>query len=250
MREFEALFSLTHPCIIPLYGFSRAGADALVMKYMENGPLYDVIEQVAAGKAPAFWNRTGIGIITCGIVCRMRFIHSEGLVHRDLKPNNLLIDERSRCRIGDWQSSKFIVKGVTRWTGVVVGIVQYAAPDLYDNPPDSEKIDVFAFGLILYELVVGRPVFGPTLSLKQIMKKVLGDVRPDLPPEMSEDVKTLIQRRWTGKPSNRLPFDHILGAIQRIRFKVLPVVNSDVVKAFLADIRKEAKPTATKESSN
>jgi serine/threonine protein kinase len=97
----------------------------------------------------------------------MRFIHSEGFVHRDLKANNLLIDEGGRCRIGDWGSSKFIVKGAIRWTGGVVGSVQYAAPELYDEPPCSEKIDVFAFGLILYELVVGRPVFDPDSRYEQ-----------------------------------------------------------------------------------
>jgi hypothetical protein len=67
---------------------------------------------------------------------------------------------------------------------------------------------------------------------------------------MSEDVKTLIQRCWSGRPSDRPPFDHILGALMRIRFKVLPDVDSDVVKAFLADIRKEAKQMASKEGPN
>jgi serine/threonine protein kinase len=251
MREFEALFSLRHPCIIPFYGFSLVGQCALVMKYMENGSLSDVIERVAAGKAPAFWNPTGIGVMICGIVCGMRFIHSEGFVHRDLKPSNLLIDERGRCRIGDWGSSKFIVQGETRWTGGVVGTVQYAAPELYGYPPYSEKIDVFSFGLILYELVVGRPVFDPDLwTVEQIMKKVLDGVRADLPQEMSEDVKTLIGRCWAANPSDRPPFDHILGALQRIRFKVLPDVDSDVVKAVLSDIRKEAKQMASEEGPN
>jgi TPR repeat protein len=250
MREFEALFSLRHPCIIPLYGFSRVEKVILVMKYMENGSLYDVIQRVAAGKAPAFWNPTGIGNIICGIVCGMRFIHSECFVHRDLKPSNLLIDEGGRCRIGDWGSSKFIVKGVTPWTGGVVGTFHYAAPELYGDPPYSEKIDVFAFGLILYELVVGRPVFRRDLRWEQIMKMVLNDVRPDLPPEMSEDVKTLIRRCWAGNPSDRPPFDHILGALLRIRFKVLPDVDSDSVKAFLADIRKEVKQMVIKKDPN
>jgi serine/threonine-protein kinase len=221
-----------------------------MMKYMENGSLYDFVKQVAARKAPAFWNPTKIGIIICGIVYGMKFIHSEGFVHRDLKPRNLLIDERGRCRIGGLGLSKFIVTGVTWWTGGVVGTVQYAAPELYNNPPYSEKIDVFAFELILYELVVGSPVFGPGLSPEQIMKKVLDDVPPDLPQNMSEDVKTLIQRCWAGKPSDRRPFDHVLGALQRIRLKVLLAVTSDVVKAFLADIRKETEQTASKKSSN
>jgi hypothetical protein len=79
------------------------------------------------------------------------------------------------------------------------------------------------------------------------MKKVLDGVRADLRQEISEDVKTLIQRCWAGKPSGRPPFDHILGARQRIQFKVLPDIDSEVVKAFLADMRKEAKQMASKE---
>jgi serine/threonine protein kinase len=129
-------------------------------------------------------------------------------------------------------------------------MVQYAAPELYDNPPYSEKIDVFAFGLILYELVTGRPVFDPDLWPEQVMGKVLNNVRPDFPEDMSEDIKTLIQRCWAGNPSDRLPFDHILGALQRIRFKILPDVDSDIVKGFLAEIREEAKQTAINEGPN
>jgi serine/threonine protein kinase len=180
----------------------------------------------------------------------MRFIHSEGFVHRDLKPSNVLIDEKGRCRIGDWGSSKLTVKSANRWMGGIVCTIQYAALELYGNPPYSEKIDVFAFALILYELVVGRPVFGPDLLPEQIMKKVLDDVRPGLSPEMSEDVNILIRRCWARNPSDRPPFDHILGAFLRIRFKVLPDVDSDVVKAFLADIRKEVKEMASKEGPN
>jgi serum/glucocorticoid-regulated kinase 2 len=240
MREFEALFYLRHPCLIPLYGFSRQTESALAMKYMENGSLHDVMFGVKGGDRPAFWNPTGIAIIICGIVFGMEFIHLAGFVHRDLKPTNLLIDEVGRCRIGDLGSAKFIME-THRWTGGVVGTIQYAAPELYDNPPYSAKIDVFAFGLILYEVLVGRPVYGGTLAWQQIMRKVLDSVRAEFPAWMSDGVKELIGRCWAEKPEDRPQFTEILSVLQLMRFQILPDVDSRSVEKFLSDTRKEAE---------
>jgi serine/threonine protein kinase len=74
-------------------GFSRDSERAIIMKYMENGSLHDVIERVKERDRPDFWDAEGIAVIICGTVCGMDFIHSPGFVHRDLKPSNLLIDK-------------------------------------------------------------------------------------------------------------------------------------------------------------
>jgi serine/threonine protein kinase len=239
MREFEALFCLRHPCVIPLYGFWRDKEDAIVMKYMEEGSLRDVLDRVERGEKRDFWNATGIAIIVCG----MEFIHSTGFVHRDLKPRNLFIDERGRCRIGDFGSSRF-VDDSRRWTGGIVGTIRYAAPELYSHPPYSSQVDVFAFGLILYELLAGRPVFLPTLDEGRIMFMVLNVTRADFPDGMGDDLKALIRRCWAAKPEDRPQFSDIIVELERIRFNIMPGVDRVAVRAFLSEIRSEVRREA------
>jgi serine/threonine protein kinase len=172
------------------------------MEYMPNGSLDQVLQRMQQGKPPHFWTDTGIAIIVCGVVAGIQFMHSQGFVYRDLKLANILIDSEGRSRIADFGSSKFI-EGATLLSGNYQGTIQYQAPELYGEDPYTEKIDVFSFALVLYEILVGRPVLSATPTEPQIMFKVCSDVRADLPVGMSEDVKSLITRCWSEDPGKR-----------------------------------------------
>jgi serine/threonine protein kinase len=111
-REFVAVRQLNHPCIVPFYGFSVVQEAplirnaALVMKYMTDGSLRNVLDNVKSGDRPEFWNSTGLTIIVCGIVMGLEHIHAQEHVHRDVKPANLLLDKPRHCRIGSFGWSK------------------------------------------------------------------------------------------------------------------------------------------------
>jgi hypothetical protein len=195
-RELDAFCHLSHPCIIRIYLFSREAENyegALVMEYMSNGSLGHVLEGVRQGNPSDFWNDTGVAIIVCGIVVGMKLIHWRGIVYRDLKPANILIDDLGRIRIGDFGSSKFI-EGAVHLSGNYQGTIQYQAPELYGEDPYTEKVDVFSFALVLDEILVDHPVYPARLSEAQIMRKVCDQIRADLPSNMNDDVKTLITR--------------------------------------------------------
>jgi serine/threonine protein kinase len=195
-RELDAFCHLSHPCIIRIYRFSREAENyegALVMEYMPNGSLYHVLERVRPENPPDFWDDTGVTIIIGGIVVRMKFIHWRGMVYRDLKPANILIDGPGRIRIGDFGSSKFI-EGTVHLSGNYQGTIQYQTLELYGEDPYMGKADVFSFALVLYEILVGHPVYPARLSKAVIMRKVCDQIRADLPSNMNDDVKTLITR--------------------------------------------------------
>jgi TPR repeat protein/serine/threonine protein kinase len=236
-REFDACCKLNHPCIVPHYGFSPAterGDAALVMKYMENGSLADVLANVKRGSPPSFWTHTGIAIIVCGIVYALEFIHSKGYTHRDLRPSNLLIDKDGRCYVGDLGSSRSL-KGATHLSDDK-STVTYSAPELYDRQYTT-KIDVFSFSLILYEILVGKAVFaGNIFSDAHIVYMAVTGVRAELPQEMLSNVKSLICRSWSTDPDHRPSFSDIRAHLERVHFKILPDVNSAAVKRFVNDI--------------
>jgi serine/threonine protein kinase len=194
---------------------------------------------VQQGKPPLFWTDTGIAIIVCGVVAGVQFMHSQGFVYRDLKPENILIDSEGQSRIADFGSSKFI-EGATRLSGNYQGTIQYQAPELYGEDPYTEKIDVFSLALVLYEILVGHPVFSATLSESQVMFKVCSDVRADLPGSMSDDVKLQITRCWSMNTGERPSFSNILAELKRIRFMILLGVNSVAVDSFLHEVLHQA----------
>jgi serine/threonine protein kinase len=138
----------------------------------------------------------------------MEFVHSRGMVYRDLKPANILIDGSGRIRIGDFGSAK-IIEGAVYLSGNYQGTIQYQAPEIYGEDPYTGKVDVFSFALVLYEILVGRPVYPAKLSLTQIMKKVCSKIRADLPSEINDDVKTLISQCWSHNPDSRLSLSEI-----------------------------------------
>jgi serine/threonine-protein kinase len=149
------------------------------------------LKEVLASR-PAWWTGTAKSIVVAGIASGMAFTHESGIIHRDLKPGNILLDENHRPRICDFGSSREQALGTTI-TGMV-GTLIYMAPELYGDDDYDEKVDVFLFVLILYEIIVGSPVFSPHLSLPQLALKVAKGDRAEIPRTVRAFVRYLIPR--------------------------------------------------------
>jgi serine/threonine protein kinase len=155
IRESQLAASLEHPAIVPIYDADdRDGTLFIAMRYVEGrdlkrllsaeGPLsgeatLKILEPVAGGLAAA---------------------HSAGLVHRDVKPANILIEERSRNTfISDFGLAKSVNgAGITR-TGTFLGTVDYCAPEQIEGHTLDGRADVYSFGCVLYQCLTGQPPF-------------------------------------------------------------------------------------------
>jgi serine/threonine protein kinase len=237
MREIEALIKLNHPCVVRILGFNLPPLTEFAeiqMEYAQNGSLESMLRKVAARSIPRFWDPTGIGIIICGIVLGMRFVHSQGFIHRDLKPSNILINERGEALIADFGTSRSEYDNDT-FTGDA-GTVNYAAPEMYKEEPYTNKVDVFSFGVVLYEILVGRRVFPISEPWLAVMKSVLGGEMPAIPDRVGNVMKSLISRCWSLKAEDRPSFDDILKEFQTEHFAVVPGASAEKVFEYARSV--------------
>jgi serine/threonine protein kinase len=118
------------------------------------------------------------------------------------------------------------------------GTVQYAAPELYqDAGPCTNKVDVFAFGLMLYEIVVGSPVFDPREPPFPIMRRLLAGEMPSVPDRYGIVMQQLIPRCWSMNPDSRPSFSDILEEFRQNDLALIPGADSDVVREYVIGVR-------------
>jgi serine/threonine protein kinase len=238
LREIEALMVLNHPCVCRIIGWipaSETHEAEIHMEFAENRSLATVMERVRLGTRPSFWTATGKAIIISGIALAMRFVHSKGYIHRDLKPANVLINGRGQPLISDFGSVRPASYDATLTSEP--GTVRYAAPELFkDETLRTEKVDVFSFGLIVYEILTGDAVFPASLTPFEVIRQLLRGERPTIPDSCGPFMKSVITECWSQRPENRPSFHRILERIQQEEFRILPRASQSTVKDFMAAI--------------
>jgi serine/threonine protein kinase len=232
--EVESLAKLNHPCVLRIvrWRFSDCESDAEIQtEYARNGSLDRVLADHQHGQGLSFWNRTAIGILLCGIVLGMRYIHFSGVIHRDLKPENILLNEKGHPLIADFGSCHFQSDDATPTPES--GTVRYAAPEQYseDGAP-TPKIDVFSFGLVLYEMLVGSPVFSASEPPFFVIRRLRARDLPSVPQSCGFVMQDLIRRCWRQNPVDRPTFHQIFSEFQFHHYNILPNAAPDEIRDF------------------
>jgi serine/threonine protein kinase len=183
-REATLGLRLEHPGLVRFFDLVIDGGTlALVMELVDGDSLSDVIAQrgaIPADEALALFE---------GILSAMAYAHARGVVHRDIKPDNVIVQRDGAPRILDFGIAKAQDKGATR-TGIGMGTLRYMAPEQIEDAKNvGAPADIYALGMTLYEMLAGRLPWGQSLSDFELMKAKtqgglvpLGEVRPDLPP--------------------------------------------------------------------
>ncbi|MGQ9850353.1 MAG: protein kinase domain-containing protein [Aggregatilineaceae bacterium] len=186
-REAHVIARLEHPRILPVHDFGHEGElFYLVMRLVEGESLYYRLKR---GPLPL---KTAARYLT-QIAEALDYAHAEGVIHRDLKPNNILIDQWDNLYLMDFGLAKIMAatQSLTQ-TGVVLGTPAYMAPELWRGEPIDARTDIYALGVILYEMVLGHTPFESDTPFTLMYKHINDpppsprETMPDLPVEVEQ----------------------------------------------------------------
>jgi len=206
-REAQMLRSLRHPGILRLMGFSQTDF-LLVMEIMTGGTLHDLVHNNARLEYPRV---LGIGAEIADV---LRYLHYCNIVHRDLKPENLMIDANGRLRLCDFGLAAEKRGKYVSTRSNLAGTPRYMAPESYRDEPCTEKIDIYSFGMIMWEIFTrSLPWAGRNFSEVRAVVSA-GTERPPMPRDAPPDFARLIEDCWAHEPDNRPSAADVLHKLQ------------------------------------
>lgn len=204
-KELETIASLEHPAIVPVYDVGEQdGQPFFVMRHMAGGSLSVLIEE---GKL----SLQDTARIIERIAVALDHAHKQGIIHRDIKPDNILFDINDNPYISDFGVAKLTeIPGAANTESRVVGTPGYMSPEqAYDQNVDARS-DVYGLGVVIYQMLSGRTIerFSTNTSLERVRAYVdqpIPDVleaNPSLPPEVDTIIKTAMARdKWERYPT-------------------------------------------------
>ncbi|CAM0943592.1 unnamed protein product [Alopecurus aequalis] len=217
-KEAQILSSLHHPNVVSFYGVVRDGPDgslATVTEFMINGSLKQFLR-----KKDRTIDRRKRVILAMDAAFGMEYLHGKNIVHFDLKCENLLVNMRDPqkpiCKIGDLGLSK--VKQHTLVSGGVRGTLPWMAPELLSGKSDmvSEKIDVYSFGIVMWELLTGEDPYSEMRAAEIIGGIVNNSLRPQIPSWCDPEWRSLMESSWASEPTERPSFIEISQKLRKI----------------------------------
>ncbi|OQV18930.1 Mitogen-activated protein kinase kinase kinase 12 [Hypsibius exemplaris] len=210
VEDVKPLRKLNHPNLVAFKGIcSQPPCYCLVMEYCQYGPLYDLIQEDK--KIP----HTLVASWALQIARGMQHLHLNKIIHRDLKSPNVLVCATDLVKISDFGTMRSWADDQKSMQMSFAGTVAWMAPEVIRNENCTEKIDVWAFGVILWELLVGLHPY-PGLDSTSIIWGIGSEKLLGLPvsPSMPDGLKLLQTQCWSVKPRNRPSFAHIISHLE------------------------------------
>jgi serine/threonine protein kinase len=203
-REVRVSSRCEHPFLVPLIGFSLGSPFKIVSQYMPKGTLYNLLHR-GAGQLTA----TQRTVIAMGIASGMARLHDQGIIHRDLKSLNVLLDEQMFPRVCDFGISRFMDSEEEGPLTHRIGTPSWTAPEMFMPAAYTPKVDVYSYAIILFELVTDSlPHRG--IKPNEIINSVVRlQERPPLPARTPPELRKLIQTCWSADPEARMSFSKI-----------------------------------------
>src|SRR5438309_11379601 len=202
IREAQAAGILNHPAIVTVHDIGNdepTGTSFIAMEYVEGPNLKEILAQ---GRPLSF---DEIGDIVAQVADALDFAHSKGIVHRDVKPANIILIEGNRAKITDFGIAKIASGGNLTTTGQFLGTPNYMAPEQIRGAPVDGRTDIFSLGICLFECLTRRKPFGGD-SLTSISYKIVHEPFPplhEINPQIPEGFEDVVAESLAKDPAKR-----------------------------------------------
>jgi serine/threonine protein kinase len=218
LAEIETLKSLRSPGIVRLLSFGEQDGQPFFAMELVKGRSLD---QLLREGTRFDWRTT---VDTALAVTRaLKSAHDHGVIHRDLKPGNLLVTEDGSVKLADFGIAKLFGGDSHTAQGNFVGTADYMAPEQASGKPIDHRVDLYALGMVMFAMLSGRPPFRGT-HLSQVIEKQRKEKPPrisslvdDVPDELDELIDRLLAKKPSARPPNALALSRLLTAIRTLR---------------------------------
>jgi serine/threonine-protein kinase len=198
-REAKNAAGLSHPNIVSIYDRGEAeGTYYIAMEYLDGRSLKELI--VGRGPAPI---KLAIDYAR-QVLAAVGFAHKHGIVHRDIKPHNVLVGPEGRLKVTDFGIARSGASQMTE-VGSIIGTAQYLSPEQARGAPVDQTSDLYSVGVVLYEMLTGQVPFTGDTPLEIAMKHLSEVPRPasELRPEVPHDLDSVVLRALAKDPAER-----------------------------------------------
>ncbi|WP_303857155.1 Stk1 family PASTA domain-containing Ser/Thr kinase [Aminicella lysinilytica] len=248
-KESQAAAGLQHPNIISVYDVGREGnIHFIVMELINGKPLSDVIKE----QAPMDYKRCIE--ITKQVAAALSVAHKNNIIHRDIKPHNIMITEEGMAKLGDFGIAKAVSDSTLTETSKIIGSVHYFSPEQARGAYVDERSDLYSLGIVLYEMLTGQVPFDGDNPVQVALMHINDDVTPPskLVPGIPPALEKLVMKATDKFQSNRYrSADEMLEDLDNIEFVTKMVGDSvfaaDDVRDFQeSNRRKQAEAPVAK----
>src|SRR5438094_4162453 len=198
-REAKNAAALSHPNIVSIYDRGEAeGTYYIAMEFLDGRSLKELI--ITRGPAPV-----SIAIdYARQILAGLRFAHRHGIVHRDIKPHNVIVDSEGRAKVTDFGIARSGTSQMTE-AGSIIGTAQYLSPEQARGAPVDQRSDLYSVGIVLYEMLTGRVPFTGDTPLEIAMKHLSTTPEPpsEKRPEVPHELDMVVLRALAKHPDDR-----------------------------------------------
>jgi len=201
-REAQAAAALNHPNIVGVYDTGDEGEmHYIVMEYVEGETLADVLKREGPLEPPR------AVAIAEDVATALEAAHDKGLVHRDVKPGNVMIDGEGRVKVMDFGIARAVADDTLTQTGLVLGTASYLSPEQAQGSPVDARSDIYSLGCVLYEMLTGRPPFPGDSPVAIAYRHVNEEARPpsEVAPTVPREVDAVVMRALAKDPDERFP---------------------------------------------
>ncbi len=242
-REAQAAASIGHPNIVSVFDTgSDDGVHFIVMEYVEGRTLAEIL----AGGGRILPDRA---IDIAMDVCRaLEAAHARGVIHRDIKPGNIMLNPRGEVKVTDFGIARVTTTADTvAQTAAILGTASYLSPEQAQGQPVDGRSDIYSLGCVLYEMVTGRPPFLGDSPVAVASKQVLEQPTPPsrLNPDVTADLDAVILRALAKNPANRYQSAEEMRADLERAKRGLPVLATPLLAAGTTQVLDRPPAQAT-----